>query len=87
MGTSSPIARPIPVLPDVASMTVVFPGVISPRASACSIMYAAMRSFTLPPGFCISLPPDTSAHATVAMEANLANQAQLHIVRSFGIAC
>lgn len=45
---------PMPVLPDVKSTMVVLSGEISPRASACSIMFNAMRSLRLPPGFCIS---------------------------------
>jgi hypothetical protein len=43
------IARPMPVLPDVGS-TMVPPGFSSPDASAASIIFSAMRSFTLPPG-------------------------------------
>jgi hypothetical protein len=41
------IARAIPVLPDVASMSV-SPGLMRPEASACWIMLSAGRSFTEP---------------------------------------
>jgi len=44
----------MPVFPDVKSMIVVLPGVMSPRASASSIMLRAIRSLREPPGFCIS---------------------------------
>ena len=40
----------MPVLPLVASTTVVRPGSILPSASAASIMATPMRSLTLPPG-------------------------------------
>ena len=47
--TAAPNARPIPVLPDVASIRV-SPGLILPLFSAQSIISNAMRSFTDPPG-------------------------------------
>ena len=47
------MARPMPVLPEVPS-TIVEPGPSSPSRSAASIMAAAGRSFTLPPGLRIS---------------------------------
>jgi hypothetical protein len=43
----------MPVLPDVASITV-RPGVSLPVASPSRIIRAAARSFTEPPGFCHS---------------------------------
>ena len=55
------IARPIPVLPLVLSTMVVLPGEMSPRFSASSIIESAMRSLTLPPGFCISSLTSTVA--------------------------
>ena len=44
------MARPMPVLPDVGSITV-SPGFSRPSSSACSIMASAIRSLMLPPGF------------------------------------
>ncbi len=46
------MAKPMPVLPDVYSMTVVCPEDINPDFSASSIIFFAIRSFTDPPGFC-----------------------------------
>ena len=43
------MAKAIPVLPEVASMSFM-PGFNSPRAMAPSIMFFAARSFTDPPG-------------------------------------
>ena len=43
-------ARPMPVLPEVPSMTVP-PGLILPAFSAASSIVMPIRSFTLPPGF------------------------------------
>mmetsp|Transcript_9945 Transcript_9945/g.20715 ORF Transcript_9945/g.20715 Transcript_9945/m.20715 type:complete len:261 (-) Transcript_9945:3-785(-) len=40
------MASPIPVFPEVGSTKIVSPGVMSPRASASSIMLLAMRSLT-----------------------------------------
>src|SRR3954467_11236413 len=51
----------MPVLPDVASTTVVRPGSISPAASAASIIDTPILSFTLPAGFCDSSLPISSA--------------------------
>ena len=42
-------ARPMPVLPDVGSMSTVSSSIL-PAATASSIMALAMRSFTEPPG-------------------------------------
>src|SRR5437870_6864014 len=47
------IASPRPVFPLVGSM-IVPPGLKSPFASASSIIFSPIRSFTLPPGFIIS---------------------------------
>ncbi len=47
------IASPIAVLPDEASTTVP-PARSRPSAIACSTMWRAMRSFTLPIGFMYS---------------------------------
>ena len=44
-------ANAIPVLPDVGSTNVVYPGLISPYSSAISIIFKAVRSFIDPPGF------------------------------------
>src|SRR5690349_1941166 len=51
----------MPVLPDVASTTVVRPGSISPAASAASIIDTPILSFTLPAGLCDSSLPISSA--------------------------
>ena len=48
------MASAMPVLPDDGSM-MVLPGVSEPSASASRIMAFAMRSFTEPAGFCISI--------------------------------
>ena len=40
----------MPVLPEVGSMMVLFPGDIFPAASACSIILIPILSFTDPPG-------------------------------------
>jgi len=58
------MAYPIPVLLLVKSTMVFRPGAISPRASARSIMFRAMRSFIEPPGLVIS-----SLASTVAWRA------------------
>jgi hypothetical protein len=50
------IAMAMPVLPDDGSM-IVRPGVRVPSASASSIIFSAMRSFTDPAGFCPSIFP------------------------------
>ncbi len=55
------IARPMPVFPEVGSTRTVFPGVISPRASASVIMLNAMRSFTEFAGLLLSNLTTTSA--------------------------
>ena len=47
------IASEIPVFPDVGSR-IVWPGLISPRSSASSIMARATRSLTDPVGLCDS---------------------------------
>ena len=47
------IASPRPVFPLVGSM-IVPPGFKRPFASASSIIFSPIRSFTLPPGFIIS---------------------------------
>ena len=44
----------MPVLPDDGSR-IVWPGVSRPSASPASIIALAMRSFTDPKGFCISI--------------------------------
>mmetsp|Transcript_6663 Transcript_6663/g.16417 ORF Transcript_6663/g.16417 Transcript_6663/m.16417 type:complete len:203 (+) Transcript_6663:721-1329(+) len=54
------MARPMPVLPEVGSTRVDFPGAMSPRASASWIMLRAMRSFTELAGF------DDSSLATIS---------------------
>src|SRR3954453_23142288 len=54
-------ASAMPVLPDVASTTVVRPGSISPAASAASIIDTPILSFTLPAGLCDSSLPISSA--------------------------
>lgn len=54
-------ASAIPVLPDVGSTNVVTPGVITPAASAASIMLFPIRSFTLEQG-----SMDSSLAATIA---------------------
>src|SRR5712692_2151269 len=54
------MARPIPVLPLVGSITVA-PGLSTPRRSASSSMASAMRSFTLPPGLSDSTLASTTA--------------------------
>ena len=41
------MASAMPVLPDVGSTSVVFPGAMSPRSSASRIMLSPMRSLTL----------------------------------------
>ncbi len=51
--TAQTMARPMAVLPLLASRTIL-PEVSSPLASACSIIRRAMRSLTDPPGFRIS---------------------------------
>src|SRR4051812_26346555 len=51
----------MPVLPEVASTTVVRPGSISPAASAASIIDTPILSFTLPAGLCDSSLPISSA--------------------------
>src|SRR3954454_16742000 len=51
----------MPVLPEVASTTVVRPGSISPAASAASIIETPILSFTLPAGLCDSSLPISSA--------------------------
>src|SRR4051812_42819056 len=51
----------MPVLPDVASTTVVRPGSISPAASAASIIATPILSFTLPAGLYASSLPISSA--------------------------
>src|SRR4051794_22925859 len=51
----------MPVLPDVASTTVVRPGSISPAASAASIIATPILSFTLPAGLYDSSLPISSA--------------------------
>src|SRR5690606_5552325 len=53
-------ARPTPVLPEVGS-TIVPPGRRSPRSSASSIIFTAMRSLTEPPGFMYSILASTVA--------------------------
>ena len=53
------MASPTPVLPDVGS-TIVPPGCSSPEASAASIIRAAIRSFTEPPGLRYSTLASTS---------------------------
>jgi hypothetical protein len=55
------MARPMPVFPEVGSTRTVFPGVISPRASASVIMLKAMRSFTEFAGLLLSNLTTTSA--------------------------
>jgi hypothetical protein len=50
------IARPIPVLPLVASTTTP-PGLSSPRRSAPSMIASPIRSLTEPPGFRFSALP------------------------------
>src|SRR5262245_29653533 len=44
----------MPVLPLVGSTMIDLPGVMRPSRSASSIIASAMRSLTLPPGFCCS---------------------------------
>src|SRR4051812_144132 len=51
----------MPVLPDVASTTVVRPGSISPATSAASTIDTPILSFTLPAGLCDSSLPISSA--------------------------
>src|SRR5687768_1034347 len=53
------MARPTPVLPEVGS-TMVPPGLSSPDFSAASIIRAAIRSLTLPPGLTYSTLASTS---------------------------
>ena len=47
----------MPVLPDVGSTMTLSPGVMSPSASAASIIARPMRSFTLPAGLADSSLP------------------------------
>src|SRR4029078_700235 len=56
------MASPTPVLPEVGS-TIVPPGWSSPEASAASIIRAAIRSFTEPPGLRYSTFASTSGVA------------------------
>src|SRR6266480_3606553 len=51
----------MPVLPDVGSTIVVFPGLILPSASAASIIATPIRSLTLPAGLYASSLPISSA--------------------------
>ena len=45
--TAHTIARPMPVLPDVGSTSMMsMPGLSRPSLSACSIIASAIRSFT-----------------------------------------
>ena len=58
--TAAKAARPIPVLPDVGSMSTVSSS-MSPAASAASIMARAARSFTEPVGLKDSTFPSSVA--------------------------
>ena len=62
------MARPMPVLPLVGSMSV-SPGLMSPRFSASSSMRTPMRSFTEPPGFMNSSLARISAGRSRPMRA------------------
>ncbi len=57
------MAKPMAVLPLLASSTIL-PDVNSPAASACSIIFSAMRSLTEPPGFNPSSFTSTSTPGT-----------------------
>src|SRR6185295_16231167 len=61
----------MPVLPEVGSTIVLFPGSIRPSASAASIIATPMRSLTLPPGLCDSSFPITSAPQSGATRPSL----------------
>ncbi len=61
--TAQTMARPMAVLPLLASSTIL-PGVSSPVASACSIILSPMRSLTDPPGFINSSFTRTSTPGT-----------------------
>src|SRR5262245_3332803 len=60
----------MPVLPLVASTTVVRPGSIRPSCSAASIIATPIRSLTDPPGLNISSLPKTSAPPSGARRAS-----------------
>ena len=57
------IASAMPVLPDVGSTMMVWPGVMSPSRSAASIIDRPMRSLTEPPGLKLSSLATTVAPA------------------------
>src|SRR3954452_15161766 len=60
----------MPVLPLVASTTVVRPGSIRPSRSAASIIATPIRSLTDPPGLNISSLPKTTAPPSGARRAS-----------------
>jgi hypothetical protein len=76
------MARAIPVLPLVASMSV-SPGAISPRASASAIMLMAGRSFTEPAG----LLPSSLASRVLLVSPGKALQAHQRRVADAGFDC
>jgi hypothetical protein len=67
------MAKPMPVLPEVYSMTVVFPEEISPDFSASSIIFFAIRSLTDPPGFCTAFTDQITIQIKTSGNSKLLN--------------